>query len=658
MKSFEKIEFSQKHIAFWENYGVTIGLLQLANVFAIKSNYDLSFVYGIAEGVYKIYNPNAPKNNKFIWDIKEGFIKPSEVIYYLDSLPEFCDCILIVEGMKDCLSANSNLNQFGIYAIGLDSAQSLISDDTLKFLQSKSSNVLLCLDNDSTGKTQNKAKSKKTGLNYLPYISDFENSKDISDIFANEFKLSILKNWIFDNSNYKTEFEPPKLNETDRLLKYIENSEYEICQREIISACIMDGADFFYSYCSDLKLSYFQSDYAVIWQIIIDLAEDFEPNINILYVAKEVRKSTKLSKNADIIWLNRIFTNSCAYSLISKQYYIDRLIELNLRKNTFETCLKTLNDSLDETKGIIKTISETQSKLDCENLNLEDITLDFLPEFTDAILNKNEVLYKSYITCIDKILNGGFAKQDLTLIAARPGMGKTEVGLHIAYENAKNGVPILYVSLEMSKQQLSKRIITKIINNEIGEHFDNKRLKDKNFTTKDIENIKHASKLFQTMPFYILDSADLKCENMLLKIASLKRKHKIELSILDHLHLIQHENQKLLGEEAVGRVGRECKKIAKHCDIPFIALAQLNRSVEIRSNKRPNNGDLRQSGQLEQDADNTIFLYRQDYYDMQENENYILTNEIEYIFGKNRSGSVQTGDGLIYLDTNTIKDLQ
>ena len=76
-------------------------------------------------------------------------------------------------------------------------------------------------------------------------------------------------------------------------------------------------------------------------------------------------------------------------------------------------------------------------------------------------------MYKSHITAIDKITNGGFSKSELVILAARPGMGKTEIAIHIAYENAKQNIPILYVSLEMSKGQLAKRIISKIINKNI-----------------------------------------------------------------------------------------------------------------------------------------------------------------------------------------------
>lgn len=435
---------------------------------------------------------------------------------------------------------------------------------------------------------------------------------------------------------------------------YLLQSDYEIAQKHVISACLLNGLDFFYTYCIDINSNHFQNEHIDIWNAIIELANEFEPNVNMISVSKILRKNG-IKTPAKI--LNEV-TKFISYNLSENLYFVNRLIELNLRENAYYTCLQSMQDSLNETKEITQTIQETHDKLDSENTNLENVTLDFLPDFTDDLLNNNEVLYKSYITPIDKITNGGFAKKDLIVIGARPGMGKTEIALHIAYENAKNGIPILYISLEMGKEQLAKRLITKILNSEFEYSFDNKRLKDKKLNEIDKEQIRHASKLLKTMPIYILDSADLKCENMLMKITALKRRHKIELAILDHLHLVSHENTRLLGEEAVGRVSRECKKVAKALDIPFIALCQLRREVENRANKRPNNSDLRQSGQIEQDADCTIFLYRDDYYQMQESENYIPNNEIEYIFGKNRGGSVQTGYGLIYLDKNTLKDIE
>lgn len=448
------------------------------------------------------------------------------------------------------------------------------------------------------------------------------------------------------------------MKQSNEINEFLQSNDYETLQKQVIGTCLQCGASFFFEYCESVRADFFTGNCKLVWQTIVAMCNEFEPEIDVLLLTKELRKQKiKLPNDLKLHQFVSEFLNHSVFSYTQKISIVQNLNDLHLRKNTFQTCLHTLNESMDSTKDIIQTLQETQNKLDCENPNFENVTLDFLDEYTNEILNKQEVMYKSYITPIDKITNGGFSKSDLILLSARPGMGKTEVGIHIAYENAKNNIPILYVSLEMSKGQLAKRIISKIINNELGYSFDNKRLKDKNFSEQDKENILHASKILQSMPLYILDSADLKCENMLLKITTLKRKHKIEMVVLDHLHLVSHENSKLLAEEAVGKISRECKKIAKYCDIPFIALAQLNRAVETRANKRPNNSDLRQSGQLEQDADCIIFLYRDDYYESRENENHIDTNEIEYIFGKNRSGSVKTGYGLIYLDKNTLKDL-
>jgi len=441
----------------------------------------------------------------------------------------------------------------------------------------------------------------------------------------------------------------------EQLEKYLAESDYDLVQRSVIANAIA-SSDFFFTYCVDIPFVYFEDDLSIIWQSILAMYSEFECEVSGLALVQHLRKDGRIKKPS--ILISKITDNTC-FSHTEKTYNVGKLIDINIRRNTYNVGVDCINKAVLDTAYIEAVINEAHDKLDSNGLNVENVSLDFLPAFADDLINSVEVLYKTHIKPVDQILNGGFGKQDLVIVGARPGMGKTEVALHVAYESAKAGISVLIVSLEMSKRQLAKRLITKIINSELGYFFDNKRLKDKQFSNEDIEHIKHATALLQKLPIFILDSADtdITCENLKIKIQKIQRKHKIELVFLDHLHKVQHENNKIFGEEAVGKLAVTCKNIAKQLNIVFIALCQLNRSVETRDDKRPNNSDLRQSGQLEQEADTIIFLYRQDYYMKKNNDMHVPDNEIEYIFGKQRTGSVQTAYGRIFLNTNTIAEI-
>jgi replicative DNA helicase len=242
---------------------------------------------------------------------------------------------------------------------------------------------------------------------------------------------------------------------------------------------------------------------------------------------------------------------------------------------------------------------------------------------------------------LDK-LTGGFQKQDLIIVAARPSVGKTAFALNIAQNAAAiSDEPIAVFSLEMSEQQLMQRMICAEVN------LDANDLRMGDITSDDDwgKLTTGLTKLAERNIF-IADDPVVTVHDIRAKCRRLKREMGLGMIIIDYLQLIQGSSGKR-GEnrqQEVSEISRVLKQIARELDVPVIALSQLSRNVEQRQDKRPIMSDLRESGSIEQDADIVAFLYRDDYYN-QESEK---KNIIEIIISKQRNGPTGTVE-LVFL---------
>jgi len=228
-------------------------------------------------------------------------------------------------------------------------------------------------------------------------------------------------------------------------------------------------------------------------------------------------------------------------------------------------------------------------------------------------------------------LTQGFQKSDLIIIAGRPSMGKTAFVLNITQNILKNyKLPIIFFSLEMSKEQL----IYRLLSTETG--ISQTRLKLGHLYKEDWTKLKNTIEIYSKLPFLINDQSDITILDIRSKIKKIIfEQQNIGLIVIDYLQLLL--NSKIKAENRVqelSQITRSLKAIAKEFQIPIIALSQLSRNVENRINKRPILSDLRESGSIEQDADLVLMLYRENYY------NSIVENltPAELIISKHRNG--------------------
>ncbi len=237
-------------------------------------------------------------------------------------------------------------------------------------------------------------------------------------------------------------------------------------------------------------------------------------------------------------------------------------------------------------------------------------------------------------------MTAGFQKSDLILIAARPSMGKTAFALNIAMKAALQNRPVAFFSLEMSKEQLTERMLSTISG------VPSQKLRSGALDGDDWDQIVIKSDELSKAKLFIDDSSGLNVMEIRSRARRLKAESGLSLIVIDYVQLMQGSKISNDGNrnQEISEISRGLKTLARELEVPLIALSQLSRAVELRSNKRPQLSDLRESGALEQDADIVMFLYREDYYDP-ETEN---KNTTEVIISKHRNGP--TGTVELYFD--------
>jgi len=242
-------------------------------------------------------------------------------------------------------------------------------------------------------------------------------------------------------------------------------------------------------------------------------------------------------------------------------------------------------------------------------------------------------------------LTSGLQNSDLIILAARPSMGKTALALNIARNAAVDAnIPVAIFSLEMSKEQLSLRMLCS------EARIDSSRLRGGFFSMEDWHRLTDAAGILSETPIYIDDSPSLTAMEIRAKARRLKMDKNIGLIVIDYLQLMQGRASAERRDLEISEISRSLKALAKELELPVLALSQLNRMLEQRTDKRPRLSDLRESGALEQDADVVAFIYRDEVYNKEEDNPRRGTAEI--LLSKQRNGP--TGDvNLTFLNSFT-----
>lgn len=284
-------------------------------------------------------------------------------------------------------------------------------------------------------------------------------------------------------------------------------------------------------------------------------------------------------------------------------------------------------DDLDVKNAAIQEFLNLKTTQKNEEKEMSDVMLETVQDIEKKYKKRDDYSYRTGYLDLDRIIEG-LHEQELTIIAARPGVGKTSFALQMAEHIAKKNIYTYFVSLEMSEKQLGNRMIARKA--DIDSHV----LRMGWLTEENFAEIGKAAGEISEFKMCI-DSKVSTIQEIESKAMQLKNEKNLGLIVIDYLQLLKSKNKFSNREQEVADISRRLKLLTKKLDIPIVALCQLNRETEKR--KTPILADLRESGSLEQDADNVIFLYIAD---DEKNKSKIIN--IDVIVAKQRNGPTGT----------------
>jgi len=391
--------------------------------------------------------------------------------------------------------------------------------------------------------------------------------------------------------------------------------------------------------------------HAAIYESMLALYEKNEP-IDVVTVANHLMVNGHLETiGANTLSLIEEFlpTSAAVLSyvrLIKGKSALRRLI--NAAKTITEAAYaqnQDVNDVLDEAEQAIMSIRESTAKKGI--ISLKELSKIAIEKYMALIENKNAVTgIASGFFDFDR-LTSGFQPGELIVIAARPSMGKTAFTLNIAaHVGINERMPVAFFSLEMGAEQLFNRLIGAYA------EIDLSRLRSGFIKAEDYNRLTQAAGHLAEAPMFIDETPSLSIGDLRNKARRLVHQHAVKMVIVDYLQLMSAPQRFESKAVEVGEISKGLKSIARELSIPVIALSQLNRAVESRTDKRPLMADLRESGAIEQDADLIGFLYREEYY-LRDKTPEDKKNVAELIIGKNRNGP--TGQIVLRFDNKYTK---
>ena len=324
---------------------------------------------------------------------------------------------------------------------------------------------------------------------------------------------------------------------------------------------------------------------------------------------------------------------------------IERYVEIVEQKATSRNLIKVTSDimkvSYAQTEELDTIIEQAERGIFDLAQNRNSKSYSGMKEILVTTLDSIEKMYENkeklsgiesgFIDLDEKI--SGLNNSDLIIVAARPAMGKSAFVLNIAsYVAMHDKIPVMIFNLEMSKEQLVKRMLSS------ESEIDSMRLNNANLEQEDWIKMADASNRLADVPIYIDDTPILTPSEIRAKCRKAKLEKNVGLIIIDYLQLMESKTANGSRQQEISEISRGLKILAKELDVPVIALSQLSRATESRADHRPMLSDLRESGSIEQDADIVMFLHREDYYDKDTEKKNIA----EVIIAKNRHGETGT----------------
>jgi len=417
----------------------------------------------------------------------------------------------------------------------------------------------------------------------------------------------------------------------------------------------------------DLKPEHFYSEaHRRVYEAALELRRTGQP-VDVVQIGTWLKDRQRLAQVGGAAYLQQILdaapvvANVGAYGTTIYEKFRIRQLILACQKVTAQgySDYGEPQAFIDGAEQAVYNIARTSSKLGTEHL--KDVMIKSFKRLTAAVSRGDRIT--GVPTGFDRFdrMTAGLHEGDLTIVAARPGMGKTSFVLNVAANvgSPKNrelasdpnqrwedaGVGAVVFSLEMPREQLANRMVCS------EARIDVSKMRTGLLNGQEWSKLTQAASFLGSLPIWIDDSPGLSILELRAKVRRLqsefdmrdgegRKTRKIGLVVVDYLQLMKGRDGVQSREQEISEISRGLKGLAKELEVPVIALSQLNRAVETRSekSKRPQISDLRESGAIEQDADNIVFIYRDDYY----NQDSAEQNIAELIVAKQRNGPTGT----------------
>jgi replicative DNA helicase len=385
---------------------------------------------------------------------------------------------------------------------------------------------------------------------------------------------------------------------------------------------------------------FYRRDHQLLFDAIADMASRGEP-FDAVTLSERIERKGLADETGGLVYLAGLVrdtpsaANIRAYAdAVRERSTLRRLIHVGgeIAASAYEPAGREAGEIVDEAERRVFEIAESRNKAGSGFLPLKD-ELGRVIDRLD-MLHQNSGAITGISTGFNKLdeMTAGLQRGDLIVIAGRPSMGKTTFALNIA-ENAAFGsskAKIGVFSMEMSREQLAFRMISSL------GRVDQGHLRTGNFGDEEWSRINTAIHMMKSAPIYIDDTGALTPTEVRARARRLKREHGLDLIVLDYLQLMQVAGNKENRATEISEISRSLKALAKELAVPVIALSQLNRSVEQRTDKKPVMSDLRESGAIEQDADLIMMIYREEVYD----PNTPRKGVADIIIAKQRNGPI------------------
>ncbi|MBF0253026.1 MAG: replicative DNA helicase [Candidatus Omnitrophica bacterium] len=362
--------------------------------------------------------------------------------------------------------------------------------------------------------------------------------------------------------------------------------------------------------------------------------------VDMVTLIEELKKKDSLEKIGGPAYITELAdsiptaANIEHYAKIVREKYVLRTLittATQIVTESYENAAE-VDEVLDKAEKMIFEITSAK-RTGREIVSMKEIVKESIAAIDKLYQNKENVTgIATGIHDLD-IMTAGLQKSDLIIMAGRPSMGKSALATSaLEHAGVVNKIPCALFSLEMSKEQLTQRMLCSIA------HVNAHKVRTGFLSQSDWPKLVDAAQKLSEAPIYIDDTPGLSALEMRAKSRRLKAKYDIQLIIIDYIQLMRSSTRSENRQQEITEISRSIKALARELNIPIIGISQLSRAAETREDHRPRLSDLRESGAIEQDADIVMLLFREEYYNATE-EN---AGKAEVIIGKQRNGPVGT----------------